>query len=78
MAFGNILKVNPITHDGSEAGHVAAKINELFQQDGKDFKVNLSTSGKDYIRYDTTNAAIRFYINDVLQGHVNAAGMAAD
>lgn len=78
MAFGNVLKANPTTTETSEVGHIVAKLNELFQQDGTDLKLNLTASGKEYIRYNTTSLAIEFYINDVLEGHINAAELLAD
>lgn len=78
MAFGNVLSSNPTGHALSEAGVILAKLNELFQQDGKDFKINLSTDGNDYMRFNSTLARFEWYINGVLQGHLDATAFAAD
>ena len=74
MAFGDILSYNPATHQNSESGHVSQKMNELFQQDEGQFRLNLSTDGKNYIEWNATDSQIDFYIDETLEGYVNSSG----
>lgn len=72
MAFGDIVKINPSTYSGSEAGVVATKLNQLFQQEGKDIKINLTTDGNDYMRYNSTTSRFEWYIDGTIQGYLDA------
>lgn len=79
MAFGNLLDISRASHAESVEGKVAAALNQVVQvETNGDMRINLSLDGKNYIRYNTTGPQIEFYLNNVLQGHLNATAFVAD
>lgn len=78
MAFTDFVQINPSTHDNSESGTVAQKLNQVVQVEGTDLKINLSLDGQNFIRWNSETSQMEFYLNSVLEGHLDGTGFAAD
>jgi hypothetical protein len=78
MAFGNVIQANPTSHANSEAGKVMAKLNEIIQQDGGDLRIKLNVNRDDYMRWNTAQNRFEWYINGVIQGHLDSTAFTAD
>lgn len=80
MAFTGLInrEIGNTEGPGTASAHLRTWLNTVIQKDGTDYRLNLSQDGVNYIRWNTVSAAFEFYINNVLQGHVSAASMAAD